>query len=240
MRRLNKIYSKMLERCYNKNSNRYYCYGGKGITVCDEWLNKEMYDNRSTKGWIAFRDWALSHGYKSGLTIDRIDNNKGYSSENCRWVTPIEQANNKSNNRYITYNGKTQSMADWCRELGLNYNRVNTRLNELGWTVEKAFEHKENTSISMVTYHGETKCLKDWCKKLNLKYETIWYRINKLHWSTEKAFETNGISNERILTYKGRSQSLTKWCEELNLKKSTVVMRLNKYHWTIERTFETK
>ena len=139
--RLNKIFQKMKERCYDKNNNRYYRYGGRGITICDEWLNKELSGfTNCTKGWLAFKDWALTHGYQEGLTIDRLDYNKGYSPTNCRWVTPEEQANNRSSNHLIVYKGETHNLSTWCKLLGLNYDRVERRLNKCKWSVEKAFE----------------------------------------------------------------------------------------------------
>lgn len=142
--RLNRIFRHIRGRCYNPNNKDYKDYGGRGITICEEWNNREKVPNEdnATKGYLAFKKWALSHGYSDNLTIDRIDTNKGYSPDNCRWVTNKVQQNNKRNNRYITYSGKTQSLAKWCEELGLNYNRVKARLNHCRWTVAKSFETK--------------------------------------------------------------------------------------------------
>lgn len=83
--RLYRIYSCMKDRCYNKSRERYADYGGRGITVCDEWLDS----------FEAFRDWALNNGYRDDLSIDRIENDKSCSPENCRWVTVKEQNNNR-------------------------------------------------------------------------------------------------------------------------------------------------
>ena len=125
--RLYRIWRAMIERCRNENHWAYQYYGAKGITICDEWAND----------FIAFREWALSSGYAENLTIDRIDNSKGYSPANCKWATRKQQANNRSFCKMIEYQGKSQSLMQWCEELGLNYNRVYSRLYKCGWTFER-------------------------------------------------------------------------------------------------------
>jgi hypothetical protein len=116
----------MKERCYNKNNKSYNDYGGRGIKVCDEWKNDVN----------AFVKWAIDNGYKEDLTIDRIDVNGDYCPENCRWVTMKEQGNNKRKNHLITYNGKIQTLSQWCDELNLNRNMVAMRLFR-GWDFER-------------------------------------------------------------------------------------------------------
>lgn len=144
--RLNNIFNDMKHRCYNSKDKYYKDYGGRGITVCEEWNNRETIPkfHNATKGFLAFRKWALENGYTDTLTIDRIDVNKGYSPDNCRWATASEQANNTRSNHYLTYKGKTQSLADWCRELNLNYSTVRSRINRDKWSVDKAFEVTAN------------------------------------------------------------------------------------------------
>ena len=140
--RLNNIYTTMKQRCCNSNRRDYKYYGGRGVTVCTEWLDSEVIKDGMgfhKQGWFAFREWALSNGYKDGLTLDRIDVNKGYSPDNCRWVTMKEQANNKSDNHFITYKGKTKTLAQWCEELNLCYNRTLRRIMVHKWSIEKAF-----------------------------------------------------------------------------------------------------
>ena len=139
--RLSNIHQLIKQRCCNPNNRAYAYYGGRGITVCSEWLNTEKSGVKNySKGFISFRDWALSNGYKEGLTIDRIDNNKGYSPDNCQWVSMKTQCNNKRSNHYIMYKGQTKSLAEWCEFLNLNYGKVKQRLNKLNWSVERAFE----------------------------------------------------------------------------------------------------
>lgn len=118
-------------RCYNKSDKEHYKdYGGRGITLCNEWKNNFM----------AFYDWSIANGYDDNLTIDRIDVNGNYEPTNCRWVDRKQQARNRRNNRNFTYKNKTHCISEWCEILGLNYNTVCTRLNKLSWSVEKALE----------------------------------------------------------------------------------------------------
>ena len=122
----------MKERCYNANSDRYKDYGGKGTTVFDEWKNN----------FQSFYDWAMANGYKDSLTIDRIDTNGNYEPANSRWITNKEQQNNRTDNHYVTFNGETKTLKEWSEFLGVNYSTLNHRINQYGWSVEKALTEK--------------------------------------------------------------------------------------------------
>lgn len=126
--RLYKIWDGMVGRCHRKNHKHYPNYGGRGITVCDEWRSD----------FAAFMKWALSSGYQDNLTIDRRNNNKGYSPDNCGWVTFKSQQNNKRDNHLITYNGVTHTLTEWSEIKGINRNTLSARLNRLKWPVDKA------------------------------------------------------------------------------------------------------
>ena len=139
--RLYKVWDNMKARCYNPKHKSYYGYGGRGITICDEWKND----------FETFANWALANGYdenapKGQCTIDRIDNNKGYSPDNCKWVTIGKNLNNKSNCRMFTHDGKTQSLADWARELGMDYNAFLSRMYRNGYDFEQAILPRKNKS----------------------------------------------------------------------------------------------
>jgi hypothetical protein len=121
------VFSNMMIRCYNKKAKCYKHYGGRGIAICDEWL----------KNRPSFFEWALSNGYQKGLQIDRGDNDRGYSPENCRWVTVSENCNNKRNNRKIRHNGLTKTLAEWSLESGINRSTIAFRL-KAGFSVDDA------------------------------------------------------------------------------------------------------
>jgi hypothetical protein len=120
------VHRNMMQRCYNNSNTSYIDYGGRGITVYQEWHDLP-----------SFYTWALTSGYEEHLTIERIDNDGDYCPENCKWSTFKEQANNKRNNRYITFNGETKSLAEWSDATGINYGTLKDRLNK-GWTIEEA------------------------------------------------------------------------------------------------------
>lgn len=123
--KLYRVWDGMVQRCYNPNASNYHNYGGRGIDMDDEWRND----------FQIFEDYCLSNGWKDGLQIDRIDNNKGYAPDNVRFVTRKQNLRNKRTNHLITYNGETMCVADWCARLGINDSTVWRRLSS-GWSVE--------------------------------------------------------------------------------------------------------
>lgn len=134
--RLYDIWASMKKRCYYHKHKNYKFYGGRGVKVYDEWRNN----------FQTFYDWAMNNGYKSNLTIDRIDVNGNYEPNNCRWVTMKQQSRNTRRNRYFTYNGETHCISEWCEILGLNYNTINGRLRRK-LTIEEALELNERGHV---------------------------------------------------------------------------------------------
>ena len=108
--RIYAIWSGICRRCYNPNVKEYKNYGGRGITVCDEWRHD----------FAAFYKWASENGYTDTLTIERIDNNGNYSPDNCKWVTLSDQANNRRNTLYLEHEGQTKSLKDWSEQFGVD------------------------------------------------------------------------------------------------------------------------
>ena len=125
-KRIQRIWWCMMQRCYKPKSRSYKWYGAKGITVCDEW-----------KDFKAFEAWALSAGYENNLSIERIDNSKGYSPDNCKWIPLCEQSKHRTNNHYITMNGETKTLSDWSRHLNIKKTTLSLRLIR-GWDEKRA------------------------------------------------------------------------------------------------------
>lgn len=120
---IHNLWSGMVQRCTDPNHPHYADYGGRGITVCEEWKTFENF-------------YADMGERPEGMWLEREDNDKGYSKSNCKWATPLEQGQNKRNNVKLTYNGKTQTLAAWSRETGLKYRTIHARLNA-GKTAEE-------------------------------------------------------------------------------------------------------
>lgn len=135
--RIHRIWGGIIQRTKNQNDPNYADYGERGITVCDEWLTFET-----------FYLWAIQNGYAEGLTIDRIDNDKGYSPENCQWVTRKAQSYNRRSNHLLEYKGESKTIEEWAALFGMKRTTLTQRL-KLGWSVEKALE----TPIRKKTKH---------------------------------------------------------------------------------------
>ena len=140
--RLYKVYKSMIHRCYYPNEREYKHYGGKGVRVCNEWLND----------FYSFERWALENGYDINApfgkcTLDRIDVNGNYEPSNCRWVNIKTQLNNTTFNVKITANGKTMTIAEWARELGVNVNTLYSRCRRR-WSDERII----NTPVGKYTH----------------------------------------------------------------------------------------
>lgn len=172
---LRRKYLTMIQRCHNPKSTGYIKYGAKGTSVCDEWLND----------YEKFKEWALSTGYKIGMTIDRINNSEGYSPDNCRWATVVEQANNKTTNINITYKNRTMTLKQWCQKLNLKYKTVFARYQN-GYTGDELFYsgdlkeiHKNRNCQFSLTLNGVTKLGSEWADELGISYDLIKVRYDK-------------------------------------------------------------
>lgn len=135
-RRIHHVLFLMKQRCYDKSSPVYHHYGGRGIKIYNEWLENSK----------SFVIWSLQNGYKENLEIDRIDNNDGYYPENCRWTDKLTNANNKRNNKYIEFKNRTQTLAQWCRELEIDYKKTHYLIKYKNYSLQECIEHFQNKS----------------------------------------------------------------------------------------------
>lgn len=118
----------MKQRCFNETNPKFPRYGGRGITIADEWLY-----------FHEFKNWAKENGYQKELTLDRIDTDGNYEPINCRWVNQSVQQNNRNNNRIIEYEGETKPLKQWCEQLGLPYKTIHARVSR-GWEPKEALQ----------------------------------------------------------------------------------------------------
>jgi hypothetical protein len=126
------IWNHMKQRCINPNNRMYRYYGGRGIMVCQEWIND----------FDVFYNWAVSNGYTKELTIDRENNEGNYTPENCRFVTNKVQQNNRRTNVILSINGVSKTIAEWSEETGINYDTI--------WARAKRYGYKNEQIISPV------------------------------------------------------------------------------------------
>ena len=129
------VWRHMKSRCYCKTDHDYHNYGGRGIEVCDCWK----------KSFNDFYDYVskLENFEKKGFSFNRIDNNKSYEPGNVEWADVVSQNNNKRDNKLIEYQGKTQTLGQWAKELGFDYKIVWHRLYRLNWKPADAFTNKK-------------------------------------------------------------------------------------------------
>ena len=178
--RLYKLWCGMIDRCENPKASSFDNYGKRGISVCDEWHN-----------FGVFREWAMTNGYADGFTIDRVDNDDGYSPENCRWATWKEQANNRRSNRKIEYNGETKNISEWAEFFGIDLKRFNSAI-QRGRSIEQilSWENRGKPYRIELTHNGETHTLLEWSKIIGISKHTLDMRLRKYGWSVDRALTT--------------------------------------------------
>lgn len=125
-KRLYRVWTDMRARCSLITHQAFHHYGSRGIRVCTEWQD-----------FAVFHKWAIENGYTQGLSIERINVDGNYEPSNCKWATQKQQNNNKTDNRYITFQGVTKTLMQWTEEYGLNYYTIWSRI-QRGWTIEDA------------------------------------------------------------------------------------------------------
>ena len=164
--RVYRIWVGMHQRCYNKNSNQYHKYGGRGIKVC--------------KRWHKFENFLEDMGEPpEGMSIDRKNNNRGYTPANCRWTNPRKQANNRRTNVYINYDGKKQTIAEWAREYDIPYHVIKHRVS-IGWRPPKLFNkesYQGKTSKYQLEYGGKKVSVKEYSELTDIPLSSVYVMI---------------------------------------------------------------
>ena len=180
--RIYHIWIRMKDRCNNPKTKDYQYYGAKGIKVCDEWSNN----------FLSFYNWSIENNYNDTLTIDRIDGSKGYSPDNCRWISIRAQQRNRIDNIPLTINGVTKIEVEWAEEYNIDPRIFRRRL-KLGWdpidalTIPIDSKEKVNWKQSQLTIDGETKLLSEWAKIYNINPNTLRSRVRLLGWDLKDA-----------------------------------------------------
>ena len=170
----------MMARCYRTQNRAYPDYGGRGITVCERW--------HDVVNFIADNDPLAG----LELSMDRRDNDGPYSPANVRWTTRTAQAFNRRSNVLLTFEGRTQALFDWARQLGMAPRTLWARI-DAGWSVGEALTtpvDASNRRVSMTTFRGETKPLASWARTMGLPYGVVRTRIHILGWSVDRALTT--------------------------------------------------
>ena len=192
--RIHRVWRCMQMRCLQPSHAAYHRYGGRGITICPEWM---QYDT--------FRLWTLSSGYAEHLTLDRIDNDKGYNPDNCRWLTMKEQNNNRRCSIILTAWGETKPAAEWLKDPRCKFagTSVHRRLKkgippEIALT-QKLPKDRSGCRTKTLTAFGETKTLHDWAvdTRCLVELKTLRNRLRRewAPWTDEEIITTPASPN---------------------------------------------
>lgn len=217
-----RIWRHVKGRTRSETNNNYQQYGGRGITMSDEWFD-------------SFETFYKDMGPRPSEdhSIEREDNDKGYFKGNCKWATKTEQANNRRSSVFYTYQGKTQTLPNWCRELNLDLELVACRIYQAKWSFEKAITTPIGLGhVRLIEYMGESKTLMQWCKELDLVYHLILWRFNH-GMLFEVAIKLDMLSIKGSIEINGVTKTLLEWCKDANIHFNIFKNRLYK-GWTFQ------
>jgi hypothetical protein len=165
------IWAQMKDRCRNPNNPYYHAYGGRGITVCDEWLNSFMAFYESV-GARPEGDWQ----------IERVNNSLGYCPGNVVWASPKAQSRNTRKNTMLEFRGETKCISEWAEITGIRKNAICGRL-ERGWSIEEALTLGPNEKplpSKKITFNGQTKTVPEWAETLGMTRQGLRYRLRRM------------------------------------------------------------
>lgn len=234
--RLYGVWQDMRQGCLNPNSKAYKYYGGRGITVCDEWKDD----------FKAFYDWAMENGYKEEImpsgynywTIERINNDGNFEPDNCCWANRVAQGNNRQNNHLIEQENEVLTLAQTAKQKGVSRITLGARMSRYGWSTNDSLNtpigsHKRHN----LEYQGETLSVSQCSEKFNINANTIYERIrNGL--SLQEAVQTP-LSKPQKYEYKGKEYGYTEIQKVFGINATTFVNRV-KRGMAIEEAIETE
>lgn len=212
------IWKGMNQRCHNPNDTAYPNYGGRGITVCDRWRGEHGFEN-----FLADIGKRPSKEY----SIDRIDNSKGYSPDNCRWATLKQQANNKRNNILVEIDGELYTLPEACEKKGLPQDRIRNRVDR-GMAPEKAISELDMSNTIYLEVDGVIDSISGWAKTNGLKISTVFNRINHLGWSYLDAVTIKENPRVHYIVINSVRKTADEWCEETGVPIATALKRMKR------------
>ena len=225
--RLYRVWKGMRERCQNPNHESYHNYGGRGISVCEEW----------EKDFLAFKSWAIENGYdenaKTGeCTLDRIDVDGNYCPNNCRFISASEQAKNKRNTIKIFYQGHDYCVEEFSKISGKTPNNIR-RLFNLGLSADEII-HKELRVPKKLIFEGfEYEGPYELARHLGVNPRLFYERIHK-GMSIDEALSKKIIEMGEMYEYNGEKHNLKQWAKILGINYVTLHARVKRYEWSLE------
>lgn len=171
-----RIWNSMIQRCTNVQNPAYARYGGRGIAVCERWMQ-------------SFEVFYSDMGDRpKGMTLDRVDTDGDYEPGNCRWATAKEQARNTRSNRMLSFRGESKCLQEWSDAIGIDKSSLRERL-DAGWSVERALTEPIRYSHKLLSYKGQSKTAAEWADGIGLSRTTFASRL-KYGWTLERIIET--------------------------------------------------
>lgn len=207
-RRLGNILRGAWRRCYVPETIGFANWGGRGIKMTEPWYDKEKrrINERS------FFEWAYSHGWESGLQLDRIDVNGDYGPGNCRFVTCRQNQRNRRSNRRISFRGKTMCLVEWAEEVGIPYHILKNRMH-CKWDVSAMLTTPLMPNERFIEYRGEKKRISEWAKILGINVRSLSDRLDN-GWSIEDAVtKPNNGGHNRKIEFNGETRTIKDWAK---------------------------
>lgn len=218
----------MMDRCYSPKNSAYPDYGGRGIKVCERWHDAETFVKE------------LPNGYFLGAEMDRIDNDGNYEPGNIRWVTRQRNTGNRRSAHCLTYNGRTKSITEWAKEVGINSGTLWTRINEFDWSVEDALTAPARPKARLLTWNGKTQSVSEWARDIGIPIQTLLNRVQS-GWSDEEAITAKRYAqpkpreSARKYEFDGGWRTLREIAEKTGISQKLLRKRINERGWSIEK-----